>query len=550
MNESSSAKEKLKKKKIDEEKLNRDVSIQTRVFVLQKLISTKMSIVHQKGIAAAMMAYAREVVVAIAAEQGFDAEEALSSVGLPEPSCAPRKQKTKGVLLPWCGVVDESSCQGVRVNHGLYTQCKNEKANGGSYCKTCGSGDPKYGDISERSAEDFACASKVVRYSSVMAKLGISRGEAEAAASAAGVEIAEAEFEEVSKGQRGRPRKLTDTSSSSDSDSGEPKKRGRPRKQKGVVARSSGDDLIASLMAIAAETSNSSDDSSADDFDAAVNEAEKAAKAISDAEKLAEKQAKLDAKAAEKQAKLDAKAAEKQAKLLAKEAEKQAKLLVKSISDAEKLAEKQAKLEAKSISDAEKLAEKEAKLEAKEAEKQAKLDAKVISDAEKQAKLLAKVISDAEKLAEKEAKLLAKAAKEAEKQAKLEAKAISDAEKLAEKEAKLEAKAISDAEKLAEKEAKLDAKAISDAEKEEAQVTEKLVSNGISEEQDQASDEEESEEEEEEDGTEVEEFTWEDVDYILDASTGTLYDKSVFTDSGEAVEVGQYDKASNTVTLV
>ena len=222
-----------------------------------------MSIVHKKGIAAAMMAYAREVVVAIAAEQGFDAEKALSSVGLPEPSCAPRKQKTKGVLLPWCGVVDESSCQGVRVNHGLYTQCKNEKANGGSYCKTCGSGDPKYGDISERAAEDFACASKVVRYSSVMAKLGISRGEAEAAAEAAGVEIAEAEFEEVSKGQRGRPRKLTDTSSSSDSDSGEPKKRGRPRKQKGVVARSSGDDLIASLMANAAEPSNSSDESSA-----------------------------------------------------------------------------------------------------------------------------------------------------------------------------------------------------------------------------------------------------------------------------------------------
>ena len=464
---SSQKKEKLKKKKIDEEKLNRDVSIQTRVFVLQKLISTKMSIVHKKGIAAAMMAYAREVVVAIAAEEGFDAEKALSSVGLPEPSCATRKQKTKrGTLLPWCGVVDESSCQGVRVNHGLYTQCKNEKVNGGSYCKTCGSGDPKYGDISQRSSDDFVCASKVVRYSTVMAKLGISRVEAEAAAEAAGVEIAEAEFEEVTKGQRGRPRKLTDTSSSSDSDSGEPKKRGRPRKQKGVVARSSGDDLIASLMANAVETSNSSDDSSAEDFDAAVNEAEKAAKEE-----------------------------EKQAKLAAKEEEKQAKL-----------------------------AEKEAKLAAKEEEKQAKL-------------------------AEKEAKLLAKAAKDAEKQAKLEAKAIADAEKLAEKEATLLAKA-------AKEEAKLESTAATEAENLESNETEKvsvevprptIVSTEF---QNRNSDEESEEsEEEEEEGTEVEEFAWEGVDYILDSNTGTLYDKSVFTESGDAEEVGQYDKVSNTVTL-
>jgi len=518
---SSQTKEKLKKKKIDEEKLNRDVSIQTRVFVLQKLISTKMSIVHKKGIAAAMMAYAREVVVAIAAEEGFDAEKALSSVGLPEPSCATRKQKTKGVLLPWCGVVDESSCQGVRVNHGLYTQCKNEKATGGSYCKTCGSGDPKYGDISERSSEDFACASKVVRYSLVMAKLGISREEAEAAAKAAGVEIAEAEFEEVSKGQRGRPRKLTDTSSSSDSDSGEPKKRGRPRKQKGVVARSSGDDLIASLMANAAETSNSSDDSSAEDFDAAVNDAEKAAKL---AAKDAEKQAKLAAKAISDAEKL----AEKQAKLAAKEEEKQAKLAAKAISDAEKLAAKAAK-------DAEKLAEKEAKLAAKVIADAEKLAAKAAKDAEKEAKLAAKVIADAEKLA-------TKAAKDAEKEAKLAAKVIADAEKEdAQVTEKLVSNGISDEQDQASDE--------EEEEEEDAQVTEKPVSNGTSDEQDQASDEEESEEEEEEEGTEVEEFAWEGIDYILDSNTGTLYDKSVFTESGDAEEVGQYDKSSNTVTL-
>ena len=79
-----------------------------------------------------------------------------------------------------------------------------------------------------------------------MEKLGISREEAEAAAKEQGVTISVSEFEPVEKGRRGRPRKLVDTSSS-DSES-EPKKRGRPKKSKEVVSRSTGEDLIASLM--------------------------------------------------------------------------------------------------------------------------------------------------------------------------------------------------------------------------------------------------------------------------------------------------------------
>ena len=410
-----------------------------------------------------MIAYARVVVVAVAESEGFDADAALSKVGMPDPSIVVRQQKTKrGTLLPWCGVVDESVCQGVRVNHNLYTQCKNEKACDGSYCKTCGESGPKYGDISERSSEEFAYKEKVVRYSTVMAKLGISREEAEEAASSAGITIAEAEFEVVTKGQRGRPRKLTDTSSSSESESGEPKKRGRPRKQKAVVQRSSGEDLIASLMANAEVTSTASDESDASEFDAAVNEAEK---------------------------QLEAKEAEKQAKLLAKEAEKQEKLAAKE-------------------------AEKQEKLAAKEAEKQAKLAAKAEADA---------------------AKLLAKAAKEEEKQAKLAAKAV-------------EAKAEADAAKLETKEEENQTMTV-EVVGHQSRPTIVAPASDV-EESDQEEEEEEEESDQEVEDTEVEEFTWKGVDYILEPTTGVMYNKDVFLETGDGETVGKYDSLANTVEFV
>ena len=59
--------------------------------------------------------------------------------------------------LPFCGVVEESWCKGIRYNHGLHSQCTNGALKGGRYCKTCSksaknsaSGKPTYGDISDR----------------------------------------------------------------------------------------------------------------------------------------------------------------------------------------------------------------------------------------------------------------------------------------------------------------------------------------------------------------------------------------------------------------
>jgi hypothetical protein len=470
-----------------------------------------------------------------------------------------KERSEKSLQLPWCGEVNDSTCQGIRVNHGLYTQCTGSKCGGSDYCTTCSKGGgPKYGNISTRGDEDFKYKNKVVRYSKVMEKLGITREVAEEAASQAGVTIAESEFEKVESVRRGRPRKQVDTSS--DDSDGEPKKRGRPKKTKAVVAKSAGEDLIAQLMADAAVQSDSemSEDSDASVVSSAEKQAEKqaakeAAKQAKAAAKAAEKQAKLDAKAAEKAEKQAAKAAEKeaekQAKLAAKEAEKQAKLAAKEAEKQAKLAakeaEKQAKLDAKAAEKAEKQAAKAAE---KEAEKQAKLDAKAAEKAEKQA------AKAAEKEAEKQAK---QAAKAAEKQAKLEAKEVENATEAATPNAKAD-KHVSFAEATAEL-TSVENAALAEATAELTSVENAAMQELSGSEEEPAaptlnltapSHEMSEEEEEDDDGVEVEEFSWDGKDYIIDPSSGVLYDKTVFEATGDPEEVGHYCSETKTATFV
>ena len=478
----------------------------------------------------------KSLIKSLSMEYGFNPEEAWSKVVESWLSVTPVVRR---VLLPWSGEVKAGSCQGIRVNHGLYTQCVG-KQEVGDYCKTCAKsaasngGIPKYGRAEDRSKEDYEHKSKVVRYSQVMEKLGISREEAEAAAKEQGCTIGESEFEPVEKGRRGRPRKHADTSSS-DSD-GEPKKRGRPRKKKEVVPRSTGEDLIASLMEAAQLVDESSDSGSDQQIEKEAKDVRKVAFHNVSLENAELFESDVLSQLAEKEA---AKEAAKQAKLAEKEAAKQAKL-------AEKEAAKQAKL-------AEKEAAKQAKLEAKEAEKQAKLAEK---EAEKQAKLEAKEAAKQAKLAEKEA------AKEAAKQAKLEAKEAAKQAKLAEKEAEKQAKLEA---KEAEKQAKLEANEDAKLEANEAAKEEEIAddTNEVDTEDSTASGEDtipdaptlniESEEEEEEedceDDCEVEECTLDGIDYILDPSSGTLYDKDAFEEDGTAMKVGTYDASSETVTL-
>ena len=248
------------------------------------------------------------------------------------------------------------------MNHGLHSQCSNAKeicdisGNELDYCKTCGkqakeneNSEPNAGDIRSRISGTWTPKGKLVNYGNVMNKLGITREKAEEEAAKLGLTIPEDQFIVV-KGKRGRP-KGADAAATSSSDDEKPKRpRGRPRKNAKVIDSSTGDDLIASLVAVANSESTASSESE--------QEEAKAVKA---------------AKAAEKEAVKAAKAAEREAK---KEAAKKAKEEAKAAKAAEKEAAKAAKAAEKEAAKAAKAAEKEAAKKAKAAEKAAKEEAK------------------------------------------------------------------------------------------------------------------------------------------------------------------------------
>jgi hypothetical protein len=178
-----------------------------------------------------------------------------------------KKEKKKSskpkVVLPFCGKVNDDTCNVVKVNHQLYTQCTNAKDGEGECCKTCGKKDAQFGTIENRmtmTKDEFEnkYQVKIAQYGNVMNKLKINREDAVTEAERLGLAITEDQFE-VAKSNRGRPKKSVIVSDSDDES--KPKKtRGRPKKEKKMISSlNPGDDLIASLVEEAAvETSESS----------------------------------------------------------------------------------------------------------------------------------------------------------------------------------------------------------------------------------------------------------------------------------------------------
>ncbi len=263
--------------------------------------------------------------------------------------------------LPYCGEGDADRCHAVVLNHQMFTQCTHrvgahfttEGEDGAitlKLCKGCfksagtrtksGNKPLLYGTIAERLEKGGVIGNngalrKPVPYANVMAKLGITEGQAVAAAEKMGVTIPEEEIHPAPV-QRGRPKKtkavevVNDTSDSgSGSDKSAAKKRGRPKKEKKVLSAAAGDDLIASLVQEAQEQAPSATDSSSaadnSSADGSSSEGEgappkkKAKKEVVDAGGaiLAQK----DAKKAEKDA-AAAKKVEKEEAAAAKKAEK------------------------------------------------------------------------------------------------------------------------------------------------------------------------------------------------------------------------------------
>jgi hypothetical protein len=109
--------------------------------------------------------------------------------------------------LPWSGKVRSSDCQGLRMNHGLFTQCGNPKKIG-DYCTTCtkssesNGGTPVHGTVSQRLDSTPGNYSVIVNgkvrvetpYKEVIAKLKFSEEHVRAVAYAAGITLPEDTF--------------------------------------------------------------------------------------------------------------------------------------------------------------------------------------------------------------------------------------------------------------------------------------------------------------------------------------------------------------------
>ena len=318
--------------------------------------------------------------------------ENAKSRGGEKKSSKPKITAKPSVVLPFCGVIVDDWCAGVKFNHGLHTQCTQGRCKDDRYCKTCrkhadnsATGKPPYGDIEDRAnyGVDYRDpkGKMTVPYANVAEKMGISLEAAHTAAANMEWEIpAEQLVKRVAK--RGRPAKSAAVSDT-DSEDGEPKtstkkKRGRPTKPKAKATTQ--EDQIAMLVAEAyAET-------------ASTTTAKKAKKPkMTDEEKAAAKLAKKEAAEKLKAEKKAAKEAEKEAAKLAKqEAAAKLKAEKKAAKEAEKVAKKEAAAKLKADKLAAKKLEKEQKAAAKQAAKAEKLAAAKAKAAAKKAKAVKK----------------------------------------------------------------------------------------------------------------------------------------------------------------
>ena len=421
----------------------------------------------------------------------------------------PKLTPKPSVVLPFCGVVMNDWCAGVKFNHGLHTQCTQGRCKDDRYCKTCrkhadnsATGKPPYGDIEDRAnyGVDYRDpkGKMTVPYANVAAKLNINLEAAHAAATTLSWTIpAEQLVKRVAK--RGRPSKsaaVSDTDSESDVTAPSAnKKRGRPSKVK-VVKSQSQDDQIAQLVAEAyAETATT-----------AVETTPKVAKMV--VKKVKKPKMTVEEKAAAK---------------LAKEQEKeQAKL-------AKKEAAEKVKAEKKAAKEAEKALKEAAKLAKKEAAAKLKADKLAAKKLEKEQKAAAKVAAKNEKLA------LAKA-KAAEKKAAKKSKTAQLKVPVAEVKPVVEAKTVV-------KEAVVEADLFLGSDDVAAVAQESVMPNSDELEFEEIDDAADSSDDEDDEGLELSEtMTVAGVEYFFTEQDGQTI---LFTKAGEPV--GIYDADTDTV---
>jgi len=339
----------------------------------------------------------RSAVLSCSEQYGFDSSEALMRLGVDSVTISVGKSKgtkekkagVKKVAMPSIALpfttCNPALCNGLKQNHGLYTQCPGAPVEGNSFCKGCikqceknESGKPDNGTIEDRVKSEFKGpkGDAPKHYTAVMKKLKLTKEQVLEEAAKFGIEIDEEHFiAPATQTKRGRPSKK---SADDNSASVESKKRGRPKKQPKDVKPEEVDDLFANLVSSAQEedasetSSLSGSETSTKSKKAKLTDAEKAekkqmAEADKEAKKAAAEKAKAEKKAAAEKEKAEKKAAAEKEKADKKAAADKEKADKKAAADQLK-AEKEAK---KAAAEKEK-AEKKAALEAKKADKESK----------------------------------------------------------------------------------------------------------------------------------------------------------------------------------
>jgi len=218
----------------------------------------KMEISSVEVLEGTLKRYGEKLMKEVSEKYGIDKKELLKMINVEVKGVEEIERKTLSKIpMPFTGVMCVGNCNGIRLNHGLYTQCTNEhsiRKDGYDVCKTCAkqieknsNGKPTYGYIQERIelGNDYKDpkGKSPVSYGNIMEKLNISRKDVEEEAERLGLKLNEKIFE-VKKTQRGRPKKSTDVVDTASESSEPPKKpRGRPPKEKKTVTEDSSDIL-------------------------------------------------------------------------------------------------------------------------------------------------------------------------------------------------------------------------------------------------------------------------------------------------------------------
>jgi len=332
--------------------------------------------------------FAQVVVKALSEKYGFDVVEALAHLELDgtkvvrkakaaktpkEPKAPKAKMLTPSMPLPFCGMVMDDWCKGIRPNHELFTQCTMAPKKGGFYCATCAgqaevneTNKPTHGDIRDRKdgGDDWRspAGKQPINYGNVLKKKNLDKEAAIAEATSFGWEISEEQFE-VKARKSGRPKS---PSTSDTEDEAPKKKRGRPSKKKGLVSGDA-DDFIGQLMDNIQNNSEADTEvsSSDEEVSAPVEETKEAEEVSAPVEETKEAEEAEEPKEEAKEP---------------KEPKKKVKKVKPELTEEEKAAKKKAAAEKRKATAAKKKAEKEA-AEKKAAEEAAKKAAEVEAEA-------------------------------------------------------------------------------------------------------------------------------------------------------------------------